>query len=70
VLSRNATHDAHASAPVFVDVEAIDFDERVNGLGQQLKGTMVSERRRDEVDEWGLVCERGVAEEARAGEIA
>jgi hypothetical protein len=64
-----AAHDADARAPVFVDVEAIDFDVRRDALGQRLKCRMNAQRGRDEIDQWRLVSDRARAEEFCACDV-
>ena len=64
-----AAHDADAGAPVFVDVEAIDFDVRGDTLGQRLKCWMNAQSGRDEIDEWRLISDRSRAEELCARDV-
>ncbi len=65
-----AAHDADAGAPVFVDVEAIDFDVGGDAVGKCLEGRVDAESWSDEIDKWWLVADRSRAEEFRFCDVA
>ena len=62
--------DAHARAPVFVEVEAVHLDLGRDAARERLEGAVEAQQRGDEVDERRVVGNLRVAEEARAAEVA
>ena len=61
-VDRRAAHDGDAGAPVFVDVEAIDFDVGGDAVGECLESRVNAQSGSDEVDEWWLVTDSARAE--------
>lgn len=62
-------HHSHPCAPVFVKVEAVDFDVGREAPNQRLEGAVKPQHRGDEVDQRRLVLNRYLAEETRGCEM-
>ena len=58
----HAAHHADAGAPVFVDIEAIDFDVGGDAVGEGLESRVNAQSWSDEIDEWRIVANRSRAE--------
>ena len=63
LINSEAAHDADARAPVFVDVEAVDFDVARNTAREGLEGRMDAQRWGDEINQRRFVSDRSLSEE-------
>ena len=65
-----AAHDAEARAPVFVDVEAIDFDVGGDAVGEGLEAPVNAKSGSDEIYKRWLVADSARAEEFRFRDVS
>src|SRR6267142_1918284 len=65
LIDAHAAHYADAGAPVFVDVETVDFNIRRYRFCQRLKRRMKAKRRRDQVDQRRFVADLLFAKQFR-----
>ena len=70
LFAAEAAHDADAGAPVFVDVEAIDFDVGGDAVSECWESRMDAQSGSDEIHERGLITDRARAEEFRFCDVA
>ena len=63
-------HDAHSTTPVLINIKAIDFDIRRDGLGQGSERWMEAEGGRDQIDEGRFVADLTFTKQAGGADVA
>ncbi len=63
-------HDSHATSPIFIEIEAIDFNVRRYSARERRERWMKTQRRRYEIDQWRFIADLTFAKEPGAAEVA